>query len=210
MLWKSIIDIGHTAVMFPLAAAIAAWLVIGRSWRMAAYWCGMFVAGVGLVALSKIAFLGWGAGFAPLAFKALSGHTLCASAVIPVFFYVVLQGSPAPWRSLGVAFGVSVSIVLSGLIVYFGFHSASEVVASFALGMSISLGYMRIADAGSPPRINRWTVSISAIVFAAMFTFNPSSINYQVVVVALHLSGRDYPYEWATKTICQSRRSVNR
>jgi len=210
MLWKTIIDIGHTAVMFPLAAAIAAWLIAGRAWRMAVYWCGMFVAGIGLVALSKVVFLGWGAQIALLGFKALSGHTFCASAVLPTAVYVLLRESAPSWRMLGVTLGISASMALGVLIVYFDFHSASEVIASFALGLFISLLYMRIADRYPCPRINRWTASFSVLVFAAIFALNPSVLNYQVVKVALHLSGREHPYDWSGKLMCQSESPVNR
>lgn len=210
MFWKTIIDIGHTAVMFPLAAAIAAWLIAGRAWRMATYWCGMFVAGVGLVALSKIAFLGWGAQIASLGFKALSGHTFCASAVLPAACYVLLRESPPSRRMLGVMLGISASIALGVLIVYFDFHSASEVMASLALGVFISLLFMRIADRFPCPRINRRTASFSLVAFAAIFALNPSVLNYQVVKVALHLSGREHPYDWSEKLMCQSGSPVNR
>jgi hypothetical protein len=81
-----IIDIGHTAVMLPMAGAIAAWLIAGRAWKIALCWCVMFGAGLSLVALSKIAYLGWELGVPSLDFKALSGHAFRATAVIPVFF----------------------------------------------------------------------------------------------------------------------------
>jgi hypothetical protein len=197
--WKLIIDIGHTAVMLPLAGAIAAWLIAGRAWKMALCWCVMFAAGLSLVALSKIAFLGWETGIPSLDFKALSGHALCSTAVIPVLFFVVLQGASTSWRTGGVVVGIGVSVALGVLLVHFKFHTASEVIPSFMLGTTVSLGYIRIATTLPAPRINRWTVPLSMIVFVVFFSLKPSSINHRLVDVALHLSGRDRPYEWPKK-----------
>lgn len=209
--WKLIIDIGHTAVMLPVAAAIAAWLIAGGAWKRALCWCLVFAAGLSLVALSKIAFLGWDAGIPSLEFKALSGHALCATAVIPVLFFVMLQGTSISSRRGGVVFGFCVCVALGVLLVHFKFHTASEVIASFMLGTFISLGYMRIATALPAPGIHRWTVPLSVIVFVLVFSVKPSFITHRLVDVALHLSGRDRPYQWDTKKlVCKVRNPVNR
>jgi hypothetical protein len=209
-LWKQIIDIGHTSVMVPLAVAIAAWLLAGRASKLALGWCLMFAAGLSLVALSKIAFLGWDTAIPALQFKALSGHALCSTAVIPVLFFVVLQRASNSWRTAGVLVGFLVGAGLGVLLVHFRFHTASEVIASFVLGTSISLGYMRLARTSPAPCINQWTVPLSIMVFAFIFVLKPSLMNRRLVDVALHLSGRDRPYEWSPKkiSICKARSPV--
>lgn len=207
--WKSIIDIGHTELMFPMAAAVAAWLVAGRAWKLALCWCLMFVAGTAVVALSKIAFLGWGTGIPALGFHALSGHALCASAVLPVFFFVVLQNAGAAWRAVGAGAGIGASIGIGALMVYFGYHTVSEVVGSFALGVMISLGYMRCSSLLPPQRISRWTVLTSLLTFLLIFSLDPSRINHRLVDVALHLSGRDHVSTWPKKLMCKARAPVS-
>src|SRR6476469_9937521 len=99
-----IVDIADTAVMLPSAGAIAGWLIAGRAWRTAAYWCLMCGMGLRVVARSKSAFLRWPACIPSLAFKSLSAHTLRATVVIPVFFFVVLQRASFAWRRAGVGF----------------------------------------------------------------------------------------------------------
>jgi len=178
--WKLIIDIGHTGFMFPLAGAIAAWLVAGRAWKMALAWCVMFASGVSLVGLSKIAFIGWDTGLPSLGFKALSGHVLCATAVLPVACFVALQRAPYRWRLIGVVCGMAVSIVLGLLIVYFDFHSASEAIASFILGSCIGRGYIRLSPKFAAPHVSHWSISFSVIVFAAVFALKPSVINHRL------------------------------
>jgi hypothetical protein len=212
--WKLIIDIGHTSVMLPVAAAIAGWLLAGRAAKMAIAWCLMFGAGLSLVAMSKIAFLGWETSIPALQFKALSGHALCSTAVLPVLFFVMLQEASVSWRTAGVAFGILVSIGLGVLLVHFRFHAASEVIASFVLGISISLGYIRLARTLPAPRVNQWTVALSVTAFVFIFVLKPSLINYRLKDVAVHLSGRDRPFDWSRKSsICKihtdDRRGVN-
>ena len=213
MSWKLMIDIGHTAVALPLAAAIAVWLVTGRAWKLALCWCLMFAAGLSLVASSKIAFLGWDTGIPSLDFKALSGHALCATAVLPVLFFVTLQETSRSWRTGGVVFGICVSVVLGLLLVHFRFHTASEVLASSLLGFSISLGYIRIARTLPAPGLHRWTVPMSVLAFVLMFGIKPSVVNHKLDDVALYFSGRDHPYKWSEKLVCKVHNpasSVNR
>jgi hypothetical protein len=203
--WKMIIDIGHTAAMLPLAGAIAAWFIAGRAWRLALCWCLMFGAGLSIVAFSKIAFLGWQLGIPPLEFKALSGHAFRATAVIPVLFFVVLRGASRSWRTGGLVFGICVSIGLAVLLVHFKFHTAAEVIPSFVLGLFVSLGYIRIARALPVSRNERWAIPICLIVFIAIFNLKPSKVSPRLVDVALYLSGRDRPYAWSKKLVCEVR-----
>jgi hypothetical protein len=194
-----IIDIADTAVMLPSAGAIAGWLIAGRAWKAAVYWCLMFSLGLGVVALSKIAFLGWAAGIPSLDFKALSGHALRATVVIPVLFFVVLHRASLPWRTAGVGLGLLCSICIGVLLVRLRFHTTSEVIASSILGFLLSFGFMRIAAMQPAPRVNGWTAPLSLIVFLVIFSLKLSSMSHRLVDVALYLSNRDHPYTWSQK-----------
>jgi hypothetical protein len=195
--WAQIVDLGHTAVMLPLAGAIAAWLVAARAWKAALYWCVIFASGLGLVALSKIAFLGWGCGIPALDFQALSGHAYRVSAVIPVSFFLLLRGASSSLRTGGIVLSMGVSIALGALLVHFKFHTLSEVVASLILGASVSLCFVRIATTLPTPRWNRWALPFSIIVLMGICVLKPSSINHRLVDIALYLSGRHQAYGWS-------------
>jgi hypothetical protein len=196
MWWMHIIDIGHTAVMLPAAGAIAAWLLTGRAWKLALCWCLIFAVGLGLVALSKIAFLGWGLEFPSIGFKALSGHAWRAMAVMPVLFFVLLQRAPDTWRNRGFALGVALSIGLAILLVIFRFHTVSEVLASAILGIAAGLAFVRISHMLPAPRVNRSAVAVSLLAFIVICGLKPSTVNHHLVGVALYFSGRDQPYRW--------------
>ncbi len=185
--------------MLPVAGAIAAWLLAGRTWQLALYWCLLFVAGLSIVALSKVAFLGWETAIRALDYQALSGHAFRSAAVIPVFFFVVLQRTSMRWRTGGVAFGIAVSVGLGVLLVRYQFHTASEVIASLVLGSAVSLGFMRVANSLPAPRMSRWTAPFSVIMFFVFCGLKPSSLNHRLVDIALYLSGRDHPYTWSKK-----------
>jgi len=194
--WMHVIDAGHTAVMVPVAGTIAAWLVLGRAWKLAAWWCLIFLAGLGLVASSKIAYLGWGLEIPAIGFKALSGHTWRSTAVLPVFFFVLLQHAPVRWRMRGALCEVALSIGLGCLLVIFDFHTVSEVVASFVLGIAAGLAFLRAAASAPPPSVRPWAVPLCLMSFVVICGLKPSSINHRLVDVALYFSGRDQPFRW--------------
>lgn len=192
--------------MVPGAAAIAAWLVMGRTWRLALCWCLMFAAGLSIVAMSKIAFLGWETDIPSLGFQALSGHAFRSAAVMPAFLFVVLQRAPMSWRAAGVVSGIAVSLGVGVLLVRFQFHTVSEVIPSLVLGSAVSLGFIRVASTLPAPRIDRWSVLFSLMMFLVMCGLKPSRISPRLVDVALYLSGRDHPHVWSRQQQMQPSR----
>lgn len=197
MSFAQIVDIGHTAVMLPVAGALLAWMLAGRAWRMALYWCILFGTGLGIVATSKIAYLGWQAGLPALEFQALSGHALRATVVLPVCAYVLLQGAPDRVRGAGVALGLAAALGVAVLLVWFGYHTVSEVLGSSVLGVALSLGFIRIAGSLPEPRLSWWVAPLSLLVFIGIAGLKPSAFNSRLVDVALFLSGREQPYSWS-------------
>lgn len=196
--WLHVIDIGHTAVMIPAAAAIAAWLAMHRATSLLLWWCGLFAAGLGLVAWSKIVFLGWGLDLAAIRFQALSGHTWRATVVVPVLMFLLLQRASPRWRRAGVACGVGFGAGLAVLLVVFGLHSVSEVVASFVLGVAAATIFMARAPALLSREVHRGAIPVAVMVFVLVGALQPASLNRRLVDVALFLSGRDFPYLWSS------------
>lgn len=195
--WMHIIDVGHTAVMIPVAGAIAVWLVAAKAWKLVVCWGVIFAAGLGLVAMSKIAYLGWGVEIQSIGFKALSGHAWRASAVLPVLFFLLLQTAPRTWRSGGVLLGIVSSLGLAALLVVFSFHTASEVMASLVLGLAASLSFIRVAVNARPLRASPWAAPAGLLAFVMIWGLDPSSVTPRLVDLALYFSGRDHPYRWS-------------
>lgn len=193
-----LIDIGHTAVMVPAAAAITVWFATGRAWRMALCWSLFFTTGICLVAASKIAFLAWGVGIRSLDFKALSGHAMRTTAVMPVLFYLLLQRSPILVRIAGVVFGVVIGVIMGVFLVVLNFHSISESIAGCVLGGFVSLGFIWISGTMPAPHQNHWLLPFSLLTFLSLWYLKPFSLMNWLVHIALYLSGHDEPYNWST------------
>lgn len=191
-----IIDIGHTAVMIPLAGTIAAWLVTNREWKLAFCWSFMFASGLSIVALSKIAFLGWGVEMQFMDFKALSGHAFRATVVLPTLFYVALQDTSIRWRRTGLLLGSVLSITVALLLIIFNFHTPSEVIITCFFGAIIDVVFIRFAKTLHRANDSPWAMPVSIITFIVIHSLKPSLINPRLVDVALFLSGREYPYQW--------------
>lgn len=198
--WKAVIDLGHAELMFPLAAAIATSLLAGRSWKLALCWCILFATGTSLVALSKIAFLGWDTGIPALRFKALSGHAFCASAVLPVFLFMVSHNTAAAWRIAAVAAGWVASAGIGWLMVHFAYHSASEVLGGLMLGAAVSGTWLHSTTSFPAPRWRRQTVLAGMLVFVVVFSLRPALVNHRLVELALQLSGRGQSHGWHKRT----------
>ncbi|MDB5842158.1 MAG: rane-associated phospholipid phosphatase [Herminiimonas sp.] len=192
--WSKITFLGDSVVMLPAAAAIIVWLVAGRAWRMAFWWGLLFTTGLALVAITKIAFIGWGIGISALDFTGISGHAMRAAAVLPVIGWLTLQRSAVPARM----FGVTLGLALGGLVmisrVALDYHSVSEGVAGFLLGTAISLGFIRVSAGLTKPRLNRWLLAFTLLGLFPTSYAEPAPTNQWVHAVALYLSGHDCPY----------------
>lgn len=208
--WMHIIDIGHTAVMMPAAGAIAAWLIVGKAWKAAMSWCLILALGLGLVAWSKIAFLGWGLEIQSIGFQALSGHAWRATTVIPVFFFVMLHRTPRAWRIGGALAGAAFALGLGTLLVIFDFHTVSEVLASTVLGLTAAYAFIRIDMTCPASRTSPWAAPVTALTFIAICGLEPSALNRRLVDVALYVSGRDEAYPWLKNGDPRLRERVDR
>ena len=82
----------------------------------------------------QLPFYGWGIGIAALDFTGVSGHTLLATAFLPL----LLRGLPGGTRTLGACTGAGLALVVGVSRVMVGAHSVSEVLAAWLLGLAVS------------------------------------------------------------------------
>ncbi|MET0858810.1 MAG: membrane-associated phospholipid phosphatase [Telluria sp.] len=167
MSWTKLLHIGDIELTLALAAAITAWLVAARAWRLALWWSLLFTLGVGLVAATKVAFIAWGVTVHAVDFKAISGHATGVTAVFPTLFYLLLRQHGRAAQAAGVAAGLGLGALMGVLLVAEDEHSAAEALAGWAMGAAVSLGAIRMAGALPAGRAQPYGLLCSVLVFAS-------------------------------------------
>jgi membrane-associated phospholipid phosphatase len=194
-LWQTLTGMGALSLTGPSAMAIALWLALGRSWRLAGYWCALFLAGMAGVVVTKVAFIGWGIGLPALDFAGFSGHAMRAAAVLPLAFFLALQNASVSARKTGVIVGVSCAVLISVSRVVVGAHSVSEAVLGCALGLGVALAFMWRARGEQFHVLHPLLIaaSMSAIFLMPKADTSPAT-QQSMVELALYLSGHERPF----------------
>lgn len=178
MNWTSLIHLGDISLTFAAAAAITAWLVTVRAWRMAFWWSFVFALGIGLVAASKVAFMAWGTELQVLHFRAFSGHAAGFTAVVPTLLYLLLWQRGARVRRAGVGGGLALGALMAVSLVAAGEHSAAEAASGWAIGALISVAAIVLGGA-LPARRPSIGLMCSALVFlTAAFVMQSVPVGY--------------------------------
>lgn len=192
--WYELTRLGGIVVTAPVAIAIAAWLVLARTTRLALWWCALFCGGMALVVVSKLLFLGWGIGFRSLDFTGFSGHAMRSAAVYPVLFYLIFLRATPAWRGVGVALGstLALAIGVSRLVIHA--HSNSEVVAGWLLGGAVSWAFIaslrRVPIQASP----HWILAAGLVIVLASPSLPPAPTERWMEDWAMTVSGHTQPY----------------
>lgn len=193
--WMQITSVADAVVTIPAAATIAAWLIVGRAWHMAALWCVLFISGLGIVVATKIAFIAWGVGISAIDFMGMSGHAMRAMAVFPVILYLILLKSPARIRTSGVVFGIFIGLLVSVSRLALNVHSPSEVITGAALGGAVSMGFIWVSRTLTEPSLSRSIIALGLCVLLPTSYASPAPTNQWMNAVASYLSGHEGLYE---------------
>ena len=193
--WAAVTRLGEAQILLPALLGVLAWL----AWRRRAQPVALtWLACVGVAALlttaTKVAFIGWGLGYAPLNFTGISGHSMFAAAVLPVLADTLAADSRRPWRALalGIAYAVAALVAWSRVEVHA--HSASEAVAGFAVG-ALASGLALAVAAAPRTRLPKTLLAAVALWVPLMSAGAPPSRTHDWVTrLSLQLSGRDQPY----------------
>ncbi|RQS69562.1 phosphatase PAP2 family protein [Burkholderia sp. Bp8963] len=193
-LWISITVFGGAGLTLPLAVTIAVWLALGYSWQRAAAWLAVLTAAIGVVALTKIAFLGWGIGIRAWDFTGFSGHAMLSTSVYPVAMFLMLIRTRVPVRLLGIALGLAAGVAVGVSRVALAAHSPSESITGCIVGALAALVFIYGSWHAKP---HRWSVS-AVVVSLALVTVALHGITVPshrwVTKVALQLSGHERPF----------------
>lgn len=220
MSWYQLFHLGDPMLTLPAGSAIAAWLLAARAWRAAVGWMLVFGLALGVVAATKIAFMGWDTGLPALAFKAVSGHATGFAAVFPTLCYLAVPARAPRARTLAAGAAVALAAVVVAALVHAGEHTLAEAVAGWLIGTGAFLctawlaGGVSGASPGAPasrpasapapvpasaPTFapTAATVACAALAFlASAWVLRSAPLNYWMIKVALVLSGNAAPVPW--------------
>jgi membrane-associated phospholipid phosphatase len=192
--WHWLSVVGSLAVTGPIGVAIVLWLLAGKSWRLTAIWLCLFGAGMALVVITKMAFMGWGIGVASVEFAGFSGHAMRAAAIYPVVGFLVTRSAPQWGQQLGTVAGVLLAVAISISRVYVGAHSDSEAITGCLLGLMVAAAFIWYASSAQHLAMGRVLVMLCLPIMLVAPRARPIPAELWITKAALYLSGRDQPY----------------
>ena len=193
-LWYSITSLGGAGLTLPLAIAIALWLAVGYTWRMAAGWLLLLGVAVVLVTVTKLAFLGWGVGVRVWDFTGLSGHAMLSTAVYPVALFLMLLPTRPAVRVIGVLLGLGAGVAVALSRVVLDAHSPSEAITGCLVGALTALVFIRWSWHAAPGRLSAAAVTLSLVILTFALHDVRVPTHRWVTHLALKVSGHDRPF----------------
>jgi membrane-associated phospholipid phosphatase len=195
--WLAVTRLGQAELVLPAALmAISVLFVQSETRELDLRWLVGLALAIALTLVTKVAFIGWGIGWAELDFTGISGHAMCAAATYPILFLALASGRSLRWtvalQILG--WGLALAVAVSRIKV--GAHSPSEVVAGFLLGAAVSAVALALAKADKLVFAMR---PVAVLVLLAWFfsggSAMPSSQTHsRITRLALAMSGHKTPY----------------
>ncbi len=193
--WGLLSFLGDSALMLPGAVLITLWLGARRETRPLAWrWMLAIGCGGGLVAASKIAFMGWGVGNATLDFTGFSGHTALSTSVWPVLLWLSASRYPRAARRVLVGLGWLLAAAIGVSRLALGAHSLSEVVSGFFLGLAVSAYFLSRRQPDARPHF--WsTLAVVMLALPALMAWRaPAPTQDLLELIAVRLAGIKTPY----------------
>jgi membrane-associated phospholipid phosphatase len=193
--WTDITNFGDITITSLAALAIAAWLFIEDERRLAFIWSVLFAGAMGVVIVTKMAFIGWGIGIRSLDFAGFSGHAMRIAAVMPVLFYLILQRARFSIRMAGATVGLLFAAVVGASRIAVHAHSVSEVVAGWLLGTAVSIAFIRIAYASLSKHVFKpLRIALSLLALLPAPYVHPAPTQQWLTEITLYFTGHDQPY----------------
>ena len=193
-MWNRFTNLGDLAVMLPMAASIAIWLAAQKKFTSSLRWILAFGSAGLLVAISKIAFIGWGIGSRDFDFTGISGHTMLATATLPTLLFLLARAWRPRHTRLALAIGWLAGAAIGYSRVEVHAHSLSEVVLGFACGLLASHWF-------ASNNTDRYSLKAACgLLILALMVFNLQFGNKApgqdiITRIALTIAGHNHPFE---------------
>lgn len=187
---------GDLRITVALAGVVAAWLLASRCYRMAMFWCLVFSATLGVVAMSKIIFLGWGIRWTMMDFKAISGHAAGAALVLPPVCYLLTVFLGQAAQNIAFVIGWLLSAAVTVSLVATHEHSLSDALAGLCFGTLASIATRRaLRTVTIHPELLGLAMALPfALALALVIPAVP--VNWWLRRVAMALAGVHQTHSW--------------
>jgi membrane-associated phospholipid phosphatase len=201
--WPLLTRLGEAEILLPVAVFTALLLLLQQGTRrQACLWMALLFSAAALTTLSKLAFIGWGLGFAAINFTGVSGHAMFSSAVYPLLLrsYAGIasvgdaQIDSKRRQRLALSAGAALAMLVGVSRIAIGAHAFSEVLAGWLLGAVVTLLVLRLAGNGAVRVHPVLVVVLGAWLDTMPVHLQPSQTHSMVTRLALVLSGRALPY----------------
>jgi len=193
--WHWLTRLGEAQILLP-AIAVTVIVLLSRpdARAHAGRWALLLGLAVLLTTASKIAFIGWGIGWAEIDYTGISGHAMFAAAVYPWVAITLASRASLAQRRLALGAGALLALLIGLSRVVVGAHSVSEVLAGLLIGGlagAAALALLRL-----PPLPLKPLIPCAVLAWLAMMPFTlPSSPTHALVTqLSLKLSGHSTPY----------------
>jgi membrane-associated phospholipid phosphatase len=187
--------LGEAQILLPAMAAALVWLALApRTRPLATAWLGATAAAVLLTTATKVAFIGFEVGYAPLDYTGVSGHAMFAAVVLPVLARIGAGRSPRPWPRVAIAAGYVLAAGIAFSRVETRAHSISEAVLGFVIGGLASALALRGTQAPEAPTPAWLGAALVAWLLLLPAGAPPSRTHDWVTTLSLRASGRPLPY----------------
>lgn len=203
--WHLVTRLGEVQILLPAALlAAVSFSIRDRGWRTAGLWLLLLAAAISLTLVSKLAFIGWGLGWAALDFTGVSGHAMMAAALYPLMLTMLISARSPTARRCAFLLGIGLAVLVGVSRVLVGAHSWSEVFAGLTLGAMVTATVMVVRPGASQRTGNAFAgfsrgSLLAPLVIAAWLTATLASAPFVsshsvVTALSLRLAGHTIAY----------------
>ena len=193
--WHVLTRLGDAQILLPATAlTLLALLARASTRKLACIWMTLIILATVITTASKVAFLGWGIGWADINFTGVSGHAMFAAAIYPVLMVTFSSGR---WRGANwvpVALGCALALVVGLSRIKVGAHSWSEVLAGWAVGGAVSAVALALSETSAIVLRPIVPALLLAWVAVMPFKLHASPTHSFVVRLAVAMSGNETPF----------------
>lgn len=193
--WHILTRLGEAEILLPCAALTGIALFARENTRrLALSWMTLIVIAALLTIASKVAFIGWGLGWAEMNFTGISGHAMFAAAIYPVLLVTFVSGDRRGSHRVSLALGCGLAILIGLSRIKVGAHSPSEVLAGLIVGGGASATALVISETSVV--LIKPVLPAILLLWAAVtpFELHASQTHSLVTHLALKMSGRATPF----------------